>query len=132
MMQLAPGNKEGSLLGHVARRMWSITIHTLHGLKFDNKEKKWIIVPLFDTQAQPIALETWLRQRLFCVDRRNYTIQDTLKFISNKEAAHTDIKKDVQAKDMEKIHFGHTTYPHLVTILIASYMLEQYRTSLCV
>ena len=30
---------------------------------------------------------------------------------------------------MEKVHFGHTTYPHLVAVLVASYMLEQYKIS---
>ena len=129
-MQIAPGTKEGPLPGLVARRTWRITVHPLHGLKFDNEGRRWIIVPLFDTQAQPMALGSWLRQRLFCVDRREYSLHDALKFLSNKEAVHVDIEKDVQAKDMERVHFGHTTYPHLVAIMVTSYMLGQYKTSL--
>ena len=30
---------------------------------------------------------------------------------------------------MERVHFGHTTYPQLVAVLVASYMLERYRAS---
>ena len=30
---------------------------------------------------------------------------------------------------MERVHFGHTTYPHIVAIMVRVYLLEQYRTS---
>ena len=53
----------------------------------------------------------------------------TLKFVSNKEGAHVDIEKDTEVKDMERVHFGHVTYPHLVAMLVASYLLHQYRTA---
>ena len=52
----------------------------------------------------------------------------TLKFVSNKEGAHVDINKDTEVKDMERVHFGHVTYPHMVAMLVASYLLHQYRT----
>ena len=76
-----------------------------------------------------MPLEPWSKQRLFRVDGREYSLLDTLKFIANKEAVHVDIGQDVAARDMERVHFGHTTYPHVVAIMVASYLLEQYRTS---
>ena len=30
---------------------------------------------------------------------------------------------------MERVHFAHTTYPHLIALLVASYVLERYRAS---
>lgn len=78
---------------------------------------------------QRLALEPWSRQRLFRVGGREYSLLDTLKFIANKEAVHVDIGKDVAARDMERVHFGHTTYPHVVAIVVASFLLHQYRTS---
>ena len=128
-LRVAPGTQDGPLPGPVAIRTWRIAVLPLHGLKFDSAEKKWIFGPLFDTQAHPIALGTWLKQRLFRVDRREYTLADTLKFIANKEAVHVDIDRDCTARDMERVHFGHTTYPHLVAIMVASYLLGRYRAS---
>ena len=98
----------------VATRIWRIVVHPLHGLKFNRTEKKWIFGPLFDTQAQRMTIEPWLKQRLLRVDGREYSLRDTLKFIANKEAVHVDIRKEVSARDMERVHFGHTTYPHIV------------------
>ena len=60
---------------------------------------------------------------------REYSLMTTLKFVSNKEGAHVDIEKDTEVKDMERVHFGHVTYPHLVAMLVASYLLHQYRTA---
>ena len=128
-VRMAPGTRGGPLPGLVATHTWRIAVHPLHGLKFDRAEKKWIVGPLFDAQAQPMALGTWLKQRLFSVDGREYTLLDTLKFIANKEAVHVDIDRDVATRDMERVHFGHTTYPHLVAIMVASYLLEQHRAS---
>ena len=113
----------------MAAHTWSITVLPLHGLRFDSQSKQWIVEPLFDAQAPPLPLGTWLRQRLFRVDERVYTLGDTLKFVTNKEAVHVDIDRDEQSRDMERVHFGHTTYPHMVAFLVASYVLERYRAS---
>lgn len=129
-IQVAPGTKEGPLLGFVARQTWRITVSPLHGLTFNKEEKKWTFGPLFDTQAQSLDLGSWLNQRLFCVDGREYSVLNTLKYVSNKEAVHVDTGKDILAKDMERVHFGHTTYAHLVAIMTASYIMEQYKHSL--
>ena len=128
-VQIAPGTRDGPLPGMVATRTWRVVVHPLHGLKFNRTKKQWIFGPLFDTQAQRMALEPWSKQRLFRVNGREYSLLDTLKFIANKEAVHVDIGKDVSARDMERVHFGHTTYPHVMAIMVASYLLEQYRTS---
>ena len=128
-LRIAPGTRGGPLSGMVATQTWRIVVHPLHGLKFNRTEKKWIFGPLFDTRAQRMALEPWSKQRQFKVDGREYSLLDTLKFIANKEAVHVDIGRDVSARDMERVHFGHTTYPHIVAIMVASYLLEQYRTS---
>ena len=128
-LRIAPGTRDGPLPGMVATRTWRVVVYPLHGLKFNRTEKKWIFGPLFDTQARRMALEPWSKQRLFRVDEREYSLLETLKFIANKEAVHVDIEKDVAARDMERVHFGHTTYPHIVAIMVASYLLEQYRTS---
>ena len=77
----------------VATHTWKITVHPLHGLRFDRHRKKWEFYQMFDTNAVPIRLNQWLRQRLFCVDGRQYSLWDTLKFLVNKEAAHVDTKK---------------------------------------
>ena len=61
--------------------------------------------------------------------KRVYSLGDTLKFVANKEAVHVDIDRDDQSRDMERVHFGHTTYPHFVAVLVASYVLERYRAS---
>ena len=129
VLRIAPGTPDGPVAGLVATHTWRIAVHPLHGLKFDRVEKKWIFGPLFDVHTQPMALEPWLKQRLFSVDRREYALLDTLKFIANKEAMHVDIDRDVVAIDMERVHFGHTTYPHLVAVMVASYLLERYRAS---
>ena len=128
-LRIAPGTRNGPLPGMVATHTWRVVVHPLHGLNFKRIEKKWIFGLLFDTQAQRMALEPWLKQRLFKVDGREYSLRETLKFIANKEAVHVDIEKDVSARDMERVHFGHTTYPHVVAIMVASYLLEQYKTS---
>ena len=57
-----------------------------------------VVEPLFDAQAQPLVLGTWLNQRLFRVDQRVYTLGDTLKFVANKEAVHVDIGRDEQSR----------------------------------
>ena len=113
----------------VAAHTWSITVHPLHGLRLDSQSKKWIAELLFDEEAQPLTLGTWLNQRLFQVDQRVYSLGDTLKFVANKEAVHVDINRDEQSKDMDRVHFVHTTYPQLVAMLVASCMLERYRAS---
>ena len=128
-LRIVPGTRDGPLPGMVATRTWRVVVHPLHGLKFKRTEKKWIIGLLFDTQAQRMALNPWLKQRLFRVDGREYSLLETLKFIANTEAVHVDIEKDLFARDMERVHFGHTTYPHVVAIMVASYLLEQYKTS---
>ena len=84
---------------------------------------------LFDTRAEPMPLGTWLNQRLFRVDERMYSLRDTLKFVANTEAVHVDVDRDEQSRDMERVHFGLTTYPQLVAVLVASHVLERYRTS---
>ena len=76
-----------------------------------------------------MALGTWLRQGLFSVEGRKYTLLDTLKFVANKEAVHVEAERDELERDMERVHFGHATYPHLVCVMVASYVLEQYRES---
>ena len=68
-----------------------------------------IVEPLFDAQTPLMTLGTWLNQALFQVDERVYSLGDTLKFFANKEAVHVDIDKDEQARDMERVHFGHTS-----------------------
>ena len=128
-MRVAPGTDDGPKLADMAEHTWSITVHPLHGLRFDSQTKQWVFEPLFDAQAQPLALGPWLNQRLFRVDQRVYSLGGTLKFVANKEAVHVDIERDEQSRDMEKVHFGHTTYPHLVAVLVASYVLERYRAS---
>ena len=128
-MRVAPGTENGPHLALMAERTWSLTLHPLHGLRFNSQKKQWVLAPLFDAEEQPLTLKKWLKQRLFQVDQRKYTLGDTLKYVANKEAAHVDIKKDEQSRDMERVHFGHTTYPHLVAVLVASYMLERYRAS---
>ena len=74
-------------------------------------------------------MDRWLRQRLLCVDNREYNLFDTLKFIANKEAAHVDTDNDILSEDMERVHFGHTTYYHIVAILTAAYLTDQFKTS---
>ena len=129
-IQLAPATADGSLLGPVARHSWRVVVHPLHGLKFNKTEKKWVFAAPFDTRAQRMALGPWLKQRLFRVNEREYSLLDTLKFVAVKEGAHVDLRKNVAAGDMERVHFpGYMTYPHIVTTMVASYLLEQYRAS---
>ena len=104
-------------------------MHPLHGLKFDAAGKKWILEGVFDASATPLRLDSWQRQRLFCVDGREYSLGDALKFLANREAAHVDTRMDIHAGDMERVHFGSTTYCHIVAVLAGSYVLEQYRNS---
>lgn len=128
-MRVAPSTEDGRLLARTAEHTWSMTVHPLHGLRFDSQTKQWVFEPLFDVQAQPLTLGPWLKQRLFRVDERVYSLGDTLKYVANKEAVHVDINSDAQSRDMERVHFGHTTYPQLVAVLVGSYILERYRTS---
>ena len=128
-MGVAPGREDGPDLSLVAAHTWGITVHPLHGLRFESQSKQWIVEPLFDPQAPLMTLGTWLNQALFQVDERVYSLGDTLKFVANKEAVHVDIDRDDQSRDMERVHFGHTTYPHFVAVLVVSYVLERYRAS---
>ena len=125
-VSIALGTSVGPSLGDVASHKWHIKVHPLHGLRFDNPEKKWEFNPMFDDGAAPITVDRWLRQRLFCVDNREYSLFDTLKFIANKEAAHVDTDNDILSEDMERVHFGHTTYYHIVAILTAAYLSDQH------
>ena len=128
-MRIALGTEDGPSLGQIAEHTWELTVHPLHGLRFGSRPKHWIVEPLFDEEVPPMTLETWLRQRLFRVDQRVYSLRETLKFVTNKEAVHVDIDRDELSRDMERVHFGYTTYPHMVAFLVASYVLEQYRAS---
>ena len=128
-LSIASANSEKVLLGPPATREWSITVHPLHGLQFHKAGRRWILRPMFDTDAEPMALGQWLRQRLFCVENREYSLLDTLRFLANREAAHVDTKDDIIFKDMERVHFSNTTYYHMVAILAAAYLLSEYRTS---
>ena len=126
-MSVAPGTEEGPILSLAASQTWNITVYPLHGLKYEEQRKRWHMEPLFDVDVEPVALGTWLNQRLYCVNGRDYSLLATLKFLSNKEAVHVDIEKDTCARDMERVHFAHVTYPHLVALHVASYLLGQYR-----
>ena len=128
-IRVAPGTGNGPHLEHLAEHTWSIEVHPLHGLRFDLQTGLWTCELLFEAQAKPLALGPWVNQRLFQVDQRVYTLGDAIKFVANKEAVHVDLGRDEQTKDMERVHFGHTTYPHLVALLVASYLLERYRAS---
>ena len=129
MLSIAPGTSDGLFLGVAATHRWHIEVHPLHGLRFDSTGKKWIIYPIFDTSAAPIPLGRWLRQRLFCVDSREYSLFDALRFLANKEAVHVDIDNDILLEDMERVHFGSTTYYHIIAILTAAYLLREYQDS---
>ena len=126
-LQIAPSTEDGRR-GPVASQTWAITVHPLYGLRYEEAGNEWHLEPLFDVDVQPMTLDTWSRQRLFRVSGREYSLMTTLKFVSNREGAHVDIMKDAEVKDMERVHFGHVTYPHLVAMLVASYVLHQYRT----
>ncbi|MXY52060.1 MAG: hypothetical protein F4Y86_05970 [Gammaproteobacteria bacterium] len=128
-LRVAPGTQAGPVPGLVATRTWSVRVCPLHGLRFEKDSKKWTFSWLFDRFGRRMRLGPWLKQRLFSVDGREYTLLDALKFLANKEAVHVDINKDVGAKDMELVHFGHTTYPHIVAVMVASYMLNEFRRS---
>lgn len=128
-LSIAPATSEKVLLGPPATGEWNITVHPLHGLSFHKAEKRWILHPMFDTDAGPVVLKRWLRQRLFCLGNREYSLLDTLRFLANREAAHVDIEDTIIFKDMERVHFAHTTYYHMVAILAAAYLLGEYRTS---
>ena len=129
ILSIAPGTSDGQLAGGIASHKWQIEVHPLHGLRFDSTAKNWTIYPMFNTDAVPLTLDRWLRQRLFCVNDREYSLFDTLKFVANKEAAHVDIDNDILLEDMERVHFGHTTYYHIIAILTASYLSSEYQAS---
>ena len=122
-------NRMGQLVGAAASRKWQLTICPLQGLAFSTNKRKWTAYPMFNDKAVPIPLGKWLRQKLFFVDDRAYSLIDTLRFLANKEGAHVDTVNDVQMRDMERVHFGNTTYYHIVGILTASYVLGQYQAS---
>ena len=128
-ISLAPASEDGRVLGPPASRTWTIAVHPLHGLTYDEERKLWRLEAPFDLDAQPMALDAWLRQRLYRVNGRDYSLMTTIRFLSNKEGAHVDLHKDTEAKDMERVHFGHVTYPHIVALLVASYLVHQYRTA---
>ena len=127
-LSMAPGTERGPIPGLAASHTWTIAVHPLHGLRYEEHEERWYVEPAFDVDAEPMALGTWLNQGLYRVDGREYSLLDTLKFVSNKEAVHADIEKDTMVRDMERVHFGHITYPHLVVLNVVSYLLEQYRS----
>ena len=129
-ISLAPATRDGQMVGPPATSTWAIAVHPLHGLTYDEERKLWHLEVPFDLDAQPMVLDAWLRQRLYRVNGREYSLMTTLRFLSNKEGAHVDLHKDSEAKDMERVHFGHLTYPHLVAMLVASYLVHQYWTAI--
>ena len=84
---------------------------------------------MFDSSAASVRLDQWLRQRLFCVDSREYNLAATLKYLANKEAAHVDTENTILSQDMESVHFGNTCYYHFVAILTSAYLLAQFKHS---
>ena len=128
-IQFAPGPFRPPPESWVASHKWRLVVYPLHGLNFDKAGMRWVFGALFDRGVASMALGTWLRQGLFVVEGREYTLLDTLKFVANKEAVHVDVEKDEAVRDMERVHFGHTTYPHLVSVMVASYVLDQFRES---
>lgn len=128
-LRVAPWTEDGRQRAHFAEHTWGITVHPLHGLQFESSAKRWGSGPLFDVNLQPLPLDTWLNQRLFQVDQREYSLRHTLKYVADKEAVHVDLRRDELSRDMESVHFGHTTYAQLIAVLVASHLLERYRTS---
>ena len=128
-VSIAPASSKGVRLGAVSTHTWKVAVHPLHGLQFDQSEKTWMLRPMFNTGAAPVTMDRWLRQRLFSVDGREYSLSDTLKYLANKEAAHVDTERTSLSKDMERIHFGNTCYYHIVTLLTGAYILDQFHLS---
>lgn len=130
-LSIAPGTRDGRapIRSLAASHTWGIEVYPLRGLRYEGGRQKWHLEPLFDLDGQPLALQTWLRLGLFRVNGREYSLMTTLKHLSNTEGAHVDIDKDPETRDMERVHFGHVTYPHLVAMLVGCYLLEQYKTA---
>ena len=127
---IRPGNKDGTKMGPAASRSWEIEVHPLHGLRYDESTREWALVqPLFNETARGLSLGSWRNQSLFRVNERRYRLLDALRFVANAEGTHVDTEKDITMQDMERVHFGHLIYPHIVAILVASYVCTQYAAS---
>ena len=128
-MSFASGTSQGPDLESVSTRRWKITVHPLHGLRFDRTQNIWSLHSMFDASAVPVRLDRWLRQRLFCVDGAEYSLSAMLSYLANKEAAHVDTEHTILSQDMERVHFGNTCYYHFAAILTGAYLLAQLKNS---
>ena len=128
-MSFAPGTSQGPDLESVSTHRWQITVYPLHGLSFDRNQNIWSIHSMFDSSAVPVRLDRWLRQRLFSVNGREYSLSAALKYLANKEAAHVDVEHTILSQDMERVHFGTTCYYHFVAILTGAYIHAQFKNS---
>ena len=128
-ISIAPGTSQAPDLESVSTHRWKIAVHPLHGLGFDRTRNIWSLHSMFDSSAASVRLDQWLRQRLFCVESREYSLAATLKYLANKEAAHVDTENTILSQDMESVHFGNTCYYHFVAILTSAYLLAQFKHS---
>ena len=78
--RVVPATGEGVPFGRPAVRTWGAVVHPLHGLSYDATRRTWKVYPMFDTGAEPMRLASWSSQRLFCVDEREYRLQETITF----------------------------------------------------
>lgn len=80
------------------------------------------IVRLFDETATPLDLSEWLAQPLF---NKKITIQDLIRSVADKEAAHSDLKYNDTLNFLRAITIADQS-PHVKYIVaIGEYMLQR-------
>ena len=119
-----------------------IEIGRLYGVDF--VEDGWCAIHSpFDLTARPVLLDAWLGAQILQVNSVSYTVNDALHLVADYEGAHTNelpafVGVGVNPEDFDKgrkmkyrlvnsVYFGCLSYPHLVTLYTALYLIERIR-----
>ena len=125
-------------------------ISALHGITKCEANKFAVLASTeIWTRAETVALVDWLNQPIFEVDGFVYDLMTTIKIVADKEGAHIDPAVDSEgiytgnSTDRTKsptnheayirarlVKFGPFTYPHIVVLCVARYLVIIAQASL--
>jgi len=89
------------------------------------------IEDLFDTSANPIALQEWLLQDLVVLptkrNGRRSTIKDLIIQVRSNETSHVSTKKDPVVEGAKQVKLGNTSYLSEIIVSMGEYVAQRTR-----
>ncbi|MDE0630653.1 MAG: hypothetical protein OXH73_04040 [Caldilineaceae bacterium] len=115
-------------------------IHHVRGMTFGIHDP-------FDYNSEPIKVTKWLNTRVVEIDGQQFSAEQVLRFMANKEGAHSEdnpamifpkgydgimnqMKWDKSHSLFNEIKFGELTYLHLFTLFTGFYVVNMVKTIL--